>query len=195
MKKPFLIAAALVVLGGALPAAQSQQPKQVTRVPVVFSEGHDTDRRDRGRPVVLIANALGVPPQVFRDAFSHVRPAQAGTEPEPRQVQANKAALMSALGKYGVTNERLDQVSNYYRYPPGRGKLWRVSPAVANALVQDGKITGYEIVSGGAGYTSPPIVSVPNMPDAKPTATLAFGKALETNGSVSAITIALAKTP
>lgn len=190
-----MAAAALVVLGGALPAAQSQQPKQVTRVPVVFSEGHDTDRRDRGRPVVLIANALGVSPQVFRDAFSHVRPAHAGTEPDPRQVQANKGALLSALGKYGVTNEKLDQVSDYYRYPPGRGKIWHTKPAVANALVQDGKITGYEIVSGGAGYTSPPIVSVPTMPNARATATLAFGKVLETNGSVSAITVAPAKTP
>ncbi|MEQ1843928.1 MAG: hypothetical protein ABL994_26285 [Verrucomicrobiales bacterium] len=35
---------------------------------------------------------------------------------------------MSALGKYGITNERLDTVSNFYRYPPGRGDLWKTTP-------------------------------------------------------------------
>ena len=35
------------------------------------------------RPVVLIAAALGVSSDVFREAFSHVRPAPAGTRPDP----------------------------------------------------------------------------------------------------------------
>jgi hypothetical protein len=52
-----------------------EPPAGVTKVPVVFSGGHDTVVVDRGRPVVLIAAALGVPDEVFREAFSHVRPA------------------------------------------------------------------------------------------------------------------------
>jgi hypothetical protein len=165
----------------------------VTRVPVVFSGGHDTAGVDRGRPVILIAAALGVPDEVFREAFSHVRPASGGREPEPQQVRANKSALMSALGKFGVTNERLDEVSNFYRYPPGRGGLWKVTPAVANALVKDGSVIGYEIVSGGAGYSSPPTVSVPDVKGAAPTVELGYGKDLATNGSVAKIEISTVK--
>src|SRR5206468_1655940 len=93
------------------------------KVPVVFSGGHDTDPKDRGRPVVLIAGALGVAPEVFREAFSHVHPAGPGSGgPTDAEARANKAALMNALGKYGVTNERLDTVSNYYRYVRSRGE-------------------------------------------------------------------------
>src|ERR1019366_5026645 len=113
--------------------------------------------------VVLIAAALEVTPEVFRDAFSQVRPARGGSEPEPAQVRQNKAVLMKALGKYGITNERLDTVSNYYRSPPGRNGLWTTTPAVANALIKGGEVVGYEIVSSGSGYSSPPTVSVPNV--------------------------------
>src|SRR4051794_34511931 len=62
---------------GAAPGGPERDPA-VMRVPVVFSGGHETNLRDHGRPVVLVAGALGVPAQVFRDAFSHVRPAPAG---------------------------------------------------------------------------------------------------------------------
>ena len=51
------------------------------QVPLAFAGGHDTDRRDGGRPVALVAAALGVPDQVFRDAFTHVTPAGPGREP------------------------------------------------------------------------------------------------------------------
>ena len=163
-------------------------PEGVTRVPVVFVGGHETQGVDRGRPVVLIAAALGVAPEVFREAFSHVHPAGPNsggpTEAEARQ---NKAALMNALGKYGITNERLDEVSNFYRYPPGRGGVWRNTPASANALVKNGAIISYEITSGGVGYSSPPSISVPGFPDAKPQIALNFGPTLETNGAVKSI--------
>jgi hypothetical protein len=101
----------------------------MTRVPVVFSGGYETVPRDRGRPVVLIAAALGVPSDVFRKAFSRVRPAPAGTRPDPQQVRKNKEVLLKALGPYGVTNDRLDEVSNYYRYVRSRGELWPTKPA------------------------------------------------------------------
>src|ERR1051325_7086572 len=110
MRPLHIVMTAVAVLGATFSTSAQTQPlpKDVTRVPVVFSGGHETDPRDHGRPVVLVAGALGVQPQVFRDAFSHVRPAPRGTEPDPRQVRENKAALMSALGRYGVTNDRLD---------------------------------------------------------------------------------------
>ena len=121
-------------------------PPDITRVPVVFSGGHETVGVDRGRPVGLIAAALGVSPEVFREAFTHVHPAGPGSGgPTDAEARQNKAALMDALGKYGVTDQRLNEVSNYYRYPPGRGGLWKTKPAAANALVKNGAVIGYEI--------------------------------------------------
>ena len=180
-----LLIAALILTTS---VASAQFAKDVTRVPVVFSEGHETEGVDHGRPVVLIAAALGVKSEVFREAFSHVHPAGPGSGgPTDAEARQNKAALMSALGKYGITNDRLDTVSSYYRYPPGRGGLWKTQPATANALVKGGVVIGYEITSGGAGYSSAPIASVPGHPEAKAKVELAFGKNLETNGAISAI--------
>ncbi|MDB6072921.1 MAG: hypothetical protein JWO89_561 [Verrucomicrobiaceae bacterium] len=182
MKLSFL-AVALIFIGS---VAQAQSIK---RVPVVFSEGHETEGVDRGRPVVLVAGALGVAPEVFREAFSHVHPAGAGERPEEGQVRENKAALMKALGKYGVTNDKLDAASNYYRYVRSRGELWPTKPAVANAVIQNGVATKIELVSGGSGYSSPPTVTVPGMAEATFKVQLAFNKKFEKNGSVAAITI------
>ena len=164
-------------------------PMGVARVPVTFSDGHETDPRDHGRPVVLIAAALGVTSDVFRDAFSKVRPARGGAEPEPAQVRQNKQALMDALGKHGITNERLDAVSNYYRFSPGRGSIWTNKAAVANALVRDGVVIGYEIIDGGSGYTSVPTVSVPEVKGASAKVELSYGKEFESNGTVSSLTV------
>jgi hypothetical protein len=184
-----IIATAIAVTTFSARAEPAEVPKGVTRVSVVFSGGHETDPRDRGRPVALIAAALGVAPEVFREAFGHVHPAPAGSEPEPAQVRQNKAALMAALGRYGVTNDYLDTVSNYYRYARSRGELWPTKPAVACALVTNGVVTGYEVTSGGSGYSSPPTVSVPGAKDATADVKLSFGKVLESNGAVSAITV------
>jgi hypothetical protein len=188
----------MVVAAFALPAAsisyaQSNRDDSVTRVPVVFSGGHETDPRDRGRPVVLIAGALGVPTDVFREAFTHVRPAPAGTEPDPRQVHDNKDALLSALDRYGVTNRRLDTVSDYYRYVRRRGELWPTKPAKAYAVVESGQVTKFVITSGGSGYSSPPTVTVPNVQGGEAKVKLSFGKLLEKNGSVAAITLLSAR--
>ena len=166
-------------------------PPEGKRVPVVFSGGHETEGVDHGRPVILIAAALGVAPEVFRAAFRGVHPAGPGSGgPTDAEARANKAVLMSALGPYGVTDQRLNEVSNYYRYPPGRGNIWRNKPAVANALLKDGHVTGFEIVDAGAGYTSPPTVSVPGVTGVNAKVQLSFGLVLETNGAVSSITVA-----
>lgn len=172
-------------------AAQTPLPPEVTRVPVVFSEGHDTVPVDHGRPVVLIAAALGVKPEVFREAFSHVHPAGPGSGgPTDAEARANKQALMNALGKYGITNERINAVSNFYRYASWKGGIWKHQEAKANALVKAGAVVGYEIVSGGYGYTTPPSVSVPGVKTAATNVQLAFGSNFTANGAVSAIGVA-----
>lgn len=190
MKLLTLLAVSALSLTTAFVHAQTAAPAGVTKVPVTFSGGHDTDPRDRGRPVILIGSALGVTAEIFRDAFSGVHPVGPGRGgPNEAEARANKKVLMEALGKHGITNDRLDEVSNFYRYPPGSRELWKNKPAVANALVKDGKVVGYEIVEGGYGYTTPPEVSVPGVQGPAPKVELAFGKKFETNGSVSAITV------
>src|SRR3954468_3700422 len=98
-----------------------------TKVPVTFSGGHETDPRDHGRPVVLIAAALKVRPEVFRQAFSGVTPAR-GRRPTGDEQRRNKDALLKVLAPYHVSNERLDEVSDYYRYRPEKGELWPTKP-------------------------------------------------------------------
>ncbi len=168
-------------------------PNSPNRVQVTFSGGHDTDGRDRGRPVVLIAAALGVPTEVFREAFSHVHPAGPDRGPTGDEARANKRALMQALAPYGVTNDRLDEVSNYYRYNRSRGEMWPTTDATAYALIKNGQITGFDITDAGSGYSSPPQVSVPGF-QLTPSATLAWSKDFESNGSVSGLTLPDPKT-
>ena len=156
-------------------------------VQVMITGGHDTDPRDGGRPVVLIASALGVPSEVFREAFTHVHPAAAGWEPNPIQVRQNKAALLSALGSYGVTNDYLDTVSNYYRFNGSTGgETWPETPATAKAIVTDGVVIGFVITNPGSGYTSPPIITLSGS-DVTATATLSFTADFNTNGSLASI--------
>jgi len=81
----------------AMPLAVVQAAE--TKVPVTFSGGHDTDPKDHGRPVVLVAAGLGVKPEVFRKAFSGVTPAR-GRGPTGEEARRNKEALMKVLGPY-----------------------------------------------------------------------------------------------
>lgn len=167
----------------------TQPSSSATRVEVTFADGHDTVDEDRGRPVILIAGALGVKPEVFREAFRSVKPAPAGTHPEPEQVRKNKDALMKALGPHGITNDRLDEVSNYYRYNRGRGEMWPTTSAKAVAIIENGKVTRFEITQGGAGYSSPPTVTVPGFPQLRVKVTVSYGKDFKTNGCVTAIDV------
>lgn len=164
-------------------------PDGSLRVPVDFSGGYDTDPADGGRPVALIAAALGVEPEVFRQAFSGVEPARGGA-PSEAQVQANKAALLAVLGPLGITNERLDEVSDYYRYRPGDGRLWEHRPAKAFALVKEGQVHGFDIVDRGAGYTTPPLIAVASLPNLRAAAQLYFSTDLKTNGSLKGMIVA-----
>ena len=169
-------------------------PAGVTRQPVVFSGGHETVPVDHGRPVALIAAALGVKDEVFREAFSHVRPAGPGRGgPTEAEARTNKQALMSRLEQYGISNDRLNTVSNFYRYASWEGGIWKHQEAVANALVKEGGIVGFEITSGGYGYTTPPTASVPGLGQVNLQAKLSYGKDMETNGAVSKISVSPSK--
>lgn len=168
------------------PQAQNTQNQSAGNI--TFTGGYQTDPRDHGRPVALIASALGVKPEVFRQAFSNVKPARGG-DPTPARAQANKKVLMEALGKHGITNDRLDAVSNYYRYQPGRGNLWKHTPASAKAILKDGNVTGFKITNPGSGYMTPPTVSVVDHEDIQVKATLEFTDNFQTNGSIKSLTI------
>jgi len=162
------------------------------KVQLVFSEGHDTAKEDHGRPVVLIAAALKVKTEEFRKAFSAVTPAKDG-KPTGEEARANKEALMKVLKPLGVTNDRLDEVSDYYRYQPQKGKLWKHSLAEGYALVEDGKIKKIVVTEPGAGYSSTPKVIIEGMDQIKLQATVKYDKDLKKNGAISDVAVATNK--
>ena len=158
-----------------------------------ISGGFNTNPVDHGRPVILVASALGVPEAVFRDAFSRVRPAPGGESPDPAQVDRNKQALLSTLGRYGVENDRLDEVSNYYRYQPESGQLWQHRDAKVRVKMVTGKAPEVMVEDAGAGYSSVPTISVPGHPELSISAKVRFTKNLATNGSLESVTVRLKK--
>ncbi len=158
-----------------------------TRAPVIFFEGYDTDARDHGRPVVLIAAGLGVSTNVFREAFSGVTPAQRDGGPTEEEARRNKYALLKKLAPHGVTNDRLDEVSNYYRYRPQNGELWKNVPAQAEAVIEDGVVKRIEVTKSGAGYSTPPRATIKGLEKINLKVTLHFDKDLAKNGSIAKI--------
>ena len=96
---------------------------------------------------------------------------------------------MSALGPYGVTDDRLNEVSNYYCYSRSHGEmLWKNTPAVGYATVHNGQVISFTLTDAGSGYSSQPAVSVQGLPDVHPTVTLNFGTDFAKNGSIKTIT-------
>jgi hypothetical protein len=182
--KPTLLLA-LVLAAISLRAARAKttdsNPVAGSRVAVVFTGGYDTN------PLTMAARWLW---SRGRSAFRRVKPAPAGEAPDPAQVRLNKQALLDTLEPYGVTNDRLDAMSNYYRYNRSRGEWWRHRRASAYALVRHGVITGFDIINPGSGYSSAPQISVPGYSDVSATATLTFGPDFAQNGSIKAIKLA-----
>ncbi len=176
----------LAVLAMAVGNGSRSAPAGDQEVPLVFSGGHDIGTGDFGRPVPLIAAALGVKPDEFRKAFSGVTPARGGA-PSGEEARRNKQALMRVLGPLGVTNERLDEVSDHYRFQPQRGELWKTAPAKGHAVVADGKVTSLVITEPGSGYSSPPRVTIQGMEAIRIKATLHFDKEFRKNGSIGAV--------
>lgn len=184
-KKLIPVLAALLVLAGcsAPTTTSTAAPAAVT---VSITGGLETVEGDGGRPIVLVAGALGVAPEVFREAFSGVTPSKDG-EPTGAEAQANKAALLSVLAPYGITNDQLDAASNQYRYMAANGEIWPNTPATAVAIVEDGVVTGVRVLTGGSGYTSAPTITLSTGQTA--TAELFYGTDIATNGSIAGITL------
>jgi hypothetical protein len=157
-------------------------------VPISFTGGHEIGKDDHGRPCVLIAAALGVKAEVFREAFSGVTPAKGG-KPSGDEARKNKEALMKVLQPQGVTNDRLNEVSNYYRFKPQDGELWKHVDAKAHAVVDNGAVVKIVIDETGSGYTAPPKATVGGMPKVELEVTLLFDKELTKNGSIKSIVI------
>src|SRR5205085_4660079 len=134
------------------------------------------------------AAALGVKPDVFRDAFSRVKPAKDG-KPTKEEAERNKEMLMKVLKPYGVSNERLDQVSDYYRYKPGKGNVWKTAPAKAYAVLENGKVKRIVVTDPGSGYSTAPRAMVQGMERHKLKVTIHFSTDLKKNGSISAIDV------
>lgn len=164
----------------------SRTPTSPQQYPVKFTGGHEIGKNDFGRPVPLIAAALGVEPDVFREAFSGVTPAH-GRGPTGDEARKNKAALMRVLAPHGITNERLDQVSDYYRYRPQNGELWRTTEAEAHAIVENGEVKQIVITNPGSGYSSPPTATIPSLNNQQLEVILGFSKDFKKNGAVSKI--------
>ena len=171
-----------------LAAAMASLTAAEKELPLEFSGGHDIGKNDYGRPVSLIAAALGVKPDEFRKAFSGVTPAKGGP-PSGDEARKNKDALMKVLAPLGVTNDRLDEVSNYYRYQPQRGELWKTTSAKGHALVEEGKVKKVVITEPGSGYSSSPKVTIKGMEGIPLKTTLHFDKDFRKNGSVESIEV------
>lgn len=164
-----------------------------TKIPVTFSGGHEIGKQDYGRPITLMAAALGVKPDEFRKAFSGVTPAR-GRGPTGAEARRNKEALMKVLEPLGVTNERMDEVANYYRFRPQNGELWPTKPAKAHAVVEDGKIKKVVVTEPGSGYSSPPKVTVKGFEKLPLAAKLKLVTDLKKNGGIESIELAHEKS-
>jgi hypothetical protein len=188
MARDFLAWVSVAGLLMSVPAPAQNDSVSIVSLPVTISGGHDTDPRDHGRPVVLVAGGLGVPPEVFRDAFGKVHPVTPGSYPDDQRARQNKEVLLAVLAKYGITNRKLDAVSDAYRYQPGSGQLWPTKPAVITAQVRNGEVISYEVIKGGAGYSSQPLLSVPGARSGPVIVKLSFGQNLSSNGSITSVT-------
>ena len=181
IRKHLLLFTSLIAIS-AIACAETKQ------IPITFTGGHETDPRDHGRPVVLVAAALGVAPEVFRKAFSGVHPAQ-GRGPTPEEAQRNKDALLSVLGPYGITNDQLDEASNFYRYRPESGRLWRHRDAEGIATVVDGKVVSIKLTQPGWGYSSAPVAQVVGFERVPIRVQVSYSKQFEKNGSITVLAL------
>ena len=96
---------------------------------------------------------------------------------------------MRVLEPHGVTNERMDEVADYYRFRPQDGELWPTRSAKAEAIVVDGKVQRVDVTDGGSGYCSPPAATIAGYPKLTLGVQLSFDDDLENNGVVSGVTV------
>jgi hypothetical protein len=157
-----------------------------TNVPLTFSGGHELGKNDFGRPINLMAAALGVTPDEFRKAFSGVTPVR-GRGPTGAEQRRNKEALMKVLGPLKVTNERMDEVANYYRFRPQKGELWPIKPAEAYAVVDGGEIKEIVVTTPGSGYNSAPKATIEGVKNVRLEAKVKYDADLKKNGGITAV--------
>jgi hypothetical protein len=189
-----LLSLAVLLCVGAVAGSCAADKETEPQYPVTFSDGHEIGEKDFGRPVALIAAGLGVKPDVFREAFSGVTPAR-GRGPSGDEARKNKSALLKVLAPHGVTNERLDEVSNYYRFRPQNDELWPTKPAKAHAVVVDGQIKKIVVTEAGSGYNSPPTIEIKGFDGVKFKVKLGLSKDLKKNGSITAIEVQKEEAP
>ena len=159
-----------------------------SRIPVTFSGGHELAKNDYGRPINLMAAALGVKPEEFRKAFSGVTPAR-GRGPTGAEARRNKEALMKVLGPLKVTNERMDEVANYYRFRPQDNELWPTKPAEAYAIIEDGTVEKIVVTKPGTGYNTPPKAVIKGHEKIRLEAKVKYDKDLKKNGGIESVEI------
>ena len=90
---------------------------------------------------------------------------------------------------HGVTDERLDEVSDYYRYKPGKGNLWKTTPAKAYTVLEDGKVKRIVVTDPGSGYSTAPKAVVQGLEKMGLKVTIQFNKDFKKNGSISSIEV------
>jgi hypothetical protein len=159
-----------------------------TKVPVAFTGGHELAKNDFGRPINLMAAGLGVKPDEFRKAFSGVTPAR-GRGPTGEEQRRNKEALMKVLGPLKVTNERMDEVANYYRFRPQKGELWPTKPAEAYAIIAGGKIKEIVVTEPGSGFNTPPKATIDGFKNTRLESKIKYDKDLKKNGGIESVEI------
>jgi hypothetical protein len=177
---------ALIALFATMP--MSRTSAEETKVPVTFSGGQELNKNDYGRPINLMAAGLGVKPDEFRKAFSGVTPAR-GRGPTSEEQRRNKEAMMKVLAPLKVTNDRMDEVANYYRFRPQKGEQWPTKPADAYAVVDDGKIKEIVVTDPGSGYNTPPKVTVDGFKNIRLESKIKYDKDLKKNGGIESIDI------
>jgi hypothetical protein len=165
-----------------------------TKLPVTFTGGHELSRNDYGRPIALMAAGLGVKPEEFRKAFSGVTPAR-GRGPTGAEARRNKEALMKVLTPLKVTNERMDEVANYYRFRPQNGEMWPTKAAEAHAVIENGAIKKIVVTEPGSGYNSPPTATVKGFEKIRLEAKVKYDKNLKKNGGIAAVEVVADKPP
>lgn len=187
-----LVILMIICCGLSVHATMKSARAEESKVPVTFSGGHELGKNDYGRPINLMAAGLGVKPDEFRQAFSGVTPAR-GRGPTGDEARRNKQALMKVLAPLGVTNDRMDEVANYYRFRPQNGELWPINPAEAYALVDGGKIKEIVVTKPGSGYNTPPKATIEGFKTVRLEAKVTYDKDLKQNGGIESVNIAADK--
>jgi len=155
---------------------------------ITISGGHETDDIDAGRPVFLIGSMLGITGEQFRDAFSYVTPEENG-HLNDETAQANKVKLLAQLEPYGITNDEINSVTDYYRYYPGDINIWPYAHVVLDATISNGTVTSFKVISGGHGYTSNVTIVVDGYGNIPVNAIISYTDSFETNGAIDTITV------